>query len=207
MVNVLDDVCHVISYSSTFPIHIISSVDQVGLQFIPCDVLHKGSLSIIGYVSAFELPVWACLIFIIVISVVALKTVESFIYSDGKKSYNTLFAPISFLLEQGVQLAYHVFTRLVVVVWIGMGVVLSNAYKGQNITDLTAPLPPVPIKYFKELLELNFTVISRPKSMFSEDEFYVAAYLYNEYTIRGNMSVTVNILRWQLWLEKFATQS
>jgi len=98
-----------------------------------------------------------------------------------------------------VQLATHASTRLVVLVWVGMGVVLSNAYKGQNITDLTAPLPPIPIKYFKELLELNFTIISRPKSMLSEDEFYVAAYLYNEYEIKGNMSVTLKKLRSE-WL-------
>jgi len=72
------------------------------------------------------------------------------------------------LLEQGMDLPENVSYNIIVLSWVSMGIILSNAYKGKNITDLSAPLPPVPIKCFKELLDLNFTIYSRPNEAINE---------------------------------------
>lgn len=47
-----------------------------------------------------------------------------------------------------------------VLAWLLTGVVISNAYKGQNITDLSSPVPPTSIKTFNSLLERNFRLFS-----------------------------------------------
>lgn len=39
-----------------------------------------------------------------------------------------------------------------------MCVILSNAYKGQNVTDLTAPLKPPLMTKFQEIIDRNFTI-------------------------------------------------
>jgi len=126
-----------VTFQSTNTMYV--SVEQVGLQFITCDFL-LGSLSIIGYFSAFQIPVWGFLGVFIIASVLALKTFDCLLISCSKKCHDVLLAPISILLEQGVQITNQKGYRPVIIVWIGMGVILSNAYKGQNIT-LDRPTP------------------------------------------------------------------
>jgi hypothetical protein len=49
-----------------------------------------------------------------------------------------------------------------VLTWIITGLVISNAYKGQSITEVTAPRKPVGISTFQELWEQNFTLYTNP---------------------------------------------
>jgi len=141
-------------------------VEQVGLQFITCDMLRRGSLSVIHYFSAFDIPTWMFLITFIVASELAFKLIEKII--QDKRKCKKSVATVSFLLEQGMDLPETVCYNIIILGWVTMGIIFSNAYKVQNITDLSAPLPPVPIKYFKELLDLNFTIYSRPNEAVDE---------------------------------------
>ncbi|CAL8133985.1 unnamed protein product [Orchesella dallaii] len=50
-------------------------------------------------------------------------------------------------------------------VWILVGVVLSDAYKGRNITDLSSPIPPIKPTKFTDLLDQIFTIYT-----YSDDE-------------------------------------
>ncbi|OXA42475.1 hypothetical protein Fcan01_22682 [Folsomia candida] len=51
---------------------------------------------------------------------------------------------------------------LVTLTWIISLLVLTNAYKGSNITDLTFPYPPTLFTKFEELVQLNFTFYGKP---------------------------------------------
>src|SRR5665811_83012 len=42
-----------------------------------------------------------------------------------------------------------------------VAVVLSNAYKGDNITKLAAPLKPILPETFRQLLDMNYTVYTK----------------------------------------------
>ncbi len=50
--------------------------------------------------------------------------------------------------------------------WIIVLVVLTNAYKGENITDLTAPVSPIKPELYDDLLRLNFSIYCRSTDMF-----------------------------------------
>jgi len=134
-------------------------VGQVGIQFITCDMLRRGSLSLIGYFSAFETRVWLALLGVVFVSLALLKVFDNVL--EGEDIKVNVFDPVSYLLEQGTAMPQKPAKQIAAVAWITMGVVLSNSYKGQNITDLSAPLPPVPIEFFKQLLDRNFTIYSR----------------------------------------------
>lgn len=41
-----------------------------------------------------------------------------------------------------------------------MAIILSNGYKGENITKLISPVPPIPFKSFEELVENQYNIIS-----------------------------------------------
>jgi hypothetical protein len=45
--------------------------------------------------------------------------------------------------------------------WIITSIILTNAYRGDNITALTAPMEPIPFKNFSQLLQNNFSIFSR----------------------------------------------
>ncbi len=50
--------------------------------------------------------------------------------------------------------------------WILATLILSNAYKGQNITDLTQPLPAVKPEYFENLINQNFSIYCKAIGVF-----------------------------------------
>lgn len=66
--------------------------------------------------------------------------------------------------------------RLVVGPWLLIGIILSNGYQGNNITELTKPLKSTPLNTFEEIVNNNFTihtpidtgVLSSFKSMLDE---------------------------------------
>ncbi len=43
-----------------------------------------------------------------------------------------------------------------------MAVILSNAYKGENITKIISPLSPIPFREFNDLVRYNFNIYSWP---------------------------------------------
>ncbi|CAL8119789.1 unnamed protein product [Orchesella dallaii] len=72
--------------------------------------------------------------------------------------------PLDTVLEQGSSL--HESGNVVYCIsaaWVLVGVVLSNAYKGQHITDLSSPIPLIKPTKFTELVEMNFTIYTYPE--------------------------------------------
>jgi len=160
-------------------------IEQVGLQFITCDVLKIWSLSLEGYLSAFDEKIWTTLILLIFLSASGLKISEMCENTTHlKHNISKIFAPVTFLFEQSTNVPKKISCRLIIITWLFIGVVLSNSYKGQNITDLSSPLPSIPIKYFEELNQLNFTIYSRPMRLRDVQQVKLAALEAGNYNER-----------------------
>ncbi len=111
--------------------HVIT--DEVGLQFITCGGTKYENLSMLGYISAFDKIVW-----LLVVLLICFTGTSIYIFrkerSIGPK-FNEAVAPIYILLEQGIKYSESS-SQYILAIWFIMGVVISNAYKGQNITEL-----------------------------------------------------------------------
>ncbi|CAL8105835.1 unnamed protein product [Orchesella dallaii] len=137
---------------------------QVGLQFITCGGRKMGFLSLYGYASAFDDAFWKCLsIFILSFSILLVCTAKiNTSRSLGNILLGAVSDPYAVLLEQGIRIQkYRSSTHYTWFTFILMGVVVSNCYKGNNITKLSAPLGLTNVKLFAELEDNHFEIFSR----------------------------------------------
>jgi len=152
-------------------------VQSVSYSFLTCDGF-KGlpNPTFLLFVSAFHYSIWLSLLFFALIIVVLLKGV--FTLNDVKQ--NPSLIPFMAFLEQGVggdSTRIASFSWLVGT-WMLVCVILSNAYKGQNITDLTAPRKPLLFETFSDLLENNFTFYSKRRRVYQLDKKEFIYYPY-----------------------------
>lgn len=68
---------------------------------------------------------------------------------------DVVFHTISVLLEQGC--CGNIYSRSIATLWHLMGIVLSNIFKGDNITTLIAPRSTTKLEKFDQLLQLDFS--------------------------------------------------
>ncbi|CAL8129370.1 unnamed protein product [Orchesella dallaii] len=77
---------------------------------------------------------------------------------------NAIFFPMDTFLEQGNPIygeaINHPLIFFVSATWILAGIVLSNAYRGDNICELTAPISPTKPTTFEQLVNKNFVIIT-----------------------------------------------
>lgn len=118
-----------------------------GYQFVTCcSIAEVGGLSLFALISAYDQSTWIW-IFIIVI---AAPTLLINLILRARLS-DAMLNSISILLEQG---CFHdIWKRSK---WVGgvcllMGVILSNSYRGDNITSLTAPRAPPRLERYDQL--------------------------------------------------------
>lgn len=131
------------------------------LKYITCDGISDGKLSILGYFSAFDKFIWIALLGMVLCSAGFLVAFVNFMSDDLANKIN-LWLPISILFEQGANDQTNSYSySMLLISWTTMGLVISNAYKGQNITDLSAAIPPVPMKHFNELIDKKFYIYSK----------------------------------------------
>ncbi|CAL8083803.1 unnamed protein product [Orchesella dallaii] len=134
------------------------------VHFITCAPVAEGSwLSLTGLVVAFQGPLWLTLGIASVVSGLALHFVlhvSNFLQQKRveKASLFDMAFVWDVLLGQGN-------VAVEKIKWIGgswalIGVVVTNAYLGDNITMLTAPLPVKRVETFAELFSNNFSIHS-----------------------------------------------
>ncbi|CAL8076548.1 unnamed protein product [Orchesella dallaii] len=140
----------------------IGPLDQV--HFVTCAPLKEHSwLSLIGLVAAFEWRLWLVIGIASTASGITVYFMLQFwqIYVTQKK-IGTSVTVIGFawdvLLGQGNSAVDKV--RWIGGTWALVGVVLTNAYLGDNINMLTAPLPIKKVEKFDELFQSNFSIYS-----------------------------------------------
>lgn len=140
-------------------------------QFVSC---HKLETSFFGplveIISPLDMLTWFCISAAIVFYLHAIIFDNRFRnnFSKFRTTYN-LFQLLSSLLDQGVELIQGLpskslfqFVAMFPVPLCFM--LLSNEYKGDNISRLTSPSPPVPFDTFDKLVEHNFTLRSAPRN-------------------------------------------
>lgn len=104
-----------------------------GHFFLTCaDVREVGGLPLSGYVSAFDEIIW------ILIAVSAMATWVVQRNFSTRTDQGSIFMPFSILLDQVCDRP--TWYRWIPVVWLIMSIVISNAYRGYNITSLVAPV-------------------------------------------------------------------
>ncbi|CAL8143379.1 unnamed protein product [Orchesella dallaii] len=134
------------------------------VHFLTCaPTKTPGFLSILGYMSAFDIPTWLMLM----ISGLGSSLLLHRLMWKKQKVLKSDWYPVSFvfnvLLAQGTK--YIHMDRWIGGCWILVGVVITFFYQGENINRLTAPILPKSIETFDELLKSNLTIDSAHSSM------------------------------------------
>ncbi|CAL8131321.1 unnamed protein product [Orchesella dallaii] len=150
------------------------SIRHKNLKFIACSIPEENGLFFQELYSVFDYEIWIGL----AISVFILAVLTSIIiqYIDkGRQSFRGLLQDLNLtssvfdysttLIEQGgiigKQVERNSCLKILVGFYILVSIVLSNAYKNENITRLTAPRSRPEFKNFSELVEHKFQIYSR----------------------------------------------
>lgn len=145
--------------------HLMAAHEE-GFQFLTCGGVTLGSLSLIGYISAFDNMVWLMIFITIGITSILYFVITQIPYKFKVSSslLNYIMMPLDAGLEQGNKIAVNTkqlkHLYFLSSAWILTMVVISNAYRGQNITHLTHPVPPVKPELFTDLVAANFSIDS-----------------------------------------------
>jgi hypothetical protein len=169
------------------------SLHSTAYSFLTCDgLLSFPRPSFLLFLSAFNLTVWVALL--IATFSLAFFLQISFNLSEYKQhcqqssrisssALSALLLPLTILLEQGINVKHHsscITLTILIHSWSLVCVILSNAYKGQNIVELTAPLKPTLLDSFKQLVEFKFSIFSKKQQMYQFDkEEYTDHYLHD----------------------------
>jgi hypothetical protein len=141
------------------------------LTFLSCGRTSSREISFMGFVSAFDGITWA----LTLSSYVGLRVLIS-IWVSFRVGAKVLLirmaivfvSSVDILLEQGdntlsgnSKQKKSLWLYLVTSGLLLVGVVLSNLYRGENISELSAPHPIKPLISFTDLLKFNYTIYSK----------------------------------------------
>lgn len=126
---------------------------HTGIYFVTCiAAMQVGALSMLGYVSAFDKFTWLLIgLSSLITSTIFIRVLQRQKFSDA------IVLSLFSLLEQGFIERTPKKFRWIVGVWGLSSIVLSNIYKGDNITSLVAPLPRHKLEHFQQLISRNFS--------------------------------------------------
>ncbi|OXA53355.1 hypothetical protein Fcan01_10324 [Folsomia candida] len=135
--------------------------------FLSCGSNEIKGFSWIEFVSAYQIWGWIAILnfYILPAVVICISQKFSTLKSLGKFKIN-LFSGAKLLLEQGDDSVERVSQLPPYFVWISFpwilfSLVLTNGYKGSNISSLTAPLGRIPFQNFSQLLHHNYSIYSK----------------------------------------------
>lgn len=214
--------CH--RWDMIFPvINAISELDVIlfkgikAFTFLSCSNRQKKLSSLEVLMHAFDLTTWIGLAITWVLSSIFLACVVS--PKRQKVSKVTAFCfPFEMLLEHGnstaqnIQKDFHLYMILLPLIL--SCVVISGAFKGDNMTTIISPMEPIRFKHFETLFKYNFTFFSN-MMIYSKisTSFYLTEHSYAErLTLKSSRSVenlasnkTLKLLRSQNFVTKFAS--
>lgn len=147
------------------------------LKFVSCgDPSTRGlGPAFLQLVSVFDKFIWTLIAIMTVISTYVAYVINNWYnFADYVKRSKKLvwsrlsicFGFIKILIEQGDPinakiLAHHSPIRLICASFLLVGIVLSNLFKNENITQITLPLQPIPYDSFPSLVKNNFVIYTR----------------------------------------------
>ncbi|CAL8130014.1 unnamed protein product [Orchesella dallaii] len=152
---------------------ITSIPDKINsLRFVSCGRARVTSLAFVELIKIFDLWIWLYLLLLMmiippiaqfrmmkylsVVSIYKLYTTHFVLFIEG------LCSIAKVLLEQGDNnlSAGRKWSRIIGGTFITAALVLSNAYKGQNVFNLVTNLRPIPYENFSQLVQGNFSIYS-----------------------------------------------
>lgn len=155
--------------ATNFPLQFrFHKTDQL---FVACGHL-QGSTPFYELISSYDQYSWltiiGCMITLVPLSLVCMDAFWRFLNSQKRYSCVLIYkqyvdyaiSAFKNLLEQGFVDRSDNYFRCVSAFMMLMAVILSNAYKGDNITKLISPLPPIPFTMFDQLVQNGFKIYS-----------------------------------------------
>ncbi|CAL8139975.1 unnamed protein product [Orchesella dallaii] len=175
------------------------------LRFVSCGLPQESGLQFMELVNIFDFCVWLCLLILLMGLSLLVQGNKSnstnqvdwrrMTFHNFKEFFTNLFPFIKALLEQGDKYLASSKGRKSLLIrgsFIAIALVLSNAYKGQNVYNLVSSRKLVPYHYFKQLIQDNFTIYSE----------IINPSISIPMLISGNLS-GMNITRHSLFLHEY----
>lgn len=170
----LEEAYYPIDYNYPYP----SIQDPTGtLKFVSCGSRKRSqTLPFSELLVPFDVTTWFVTLASVAVLTIAIQTNRPV---DFTNHYGNFMSLLKVLLEQGNPFPRHILlspkSRILSLIFLLVGIVLSNAYKNTNVYRMILPRHPVPIEYFRELVENNFTVYTSVTS-FEIPKFPVKSY-------------------------------
>ncbi|CAL8129394.1 unnamed protein product [Orchesella dallaii] len=154
-----------LTFTTTEPItEVFFNTFNHAVHFITCASTETpGILSIVGYISAFDMPTWLMLLGGGLASGLLLHKFMLMRQKVLKSDWYSVSFVYNIILAQGTKFIH--FEKWIGGSWIIVGVVITFFYQGENINRLTAPILPKRMQTFDELLNSNLTIDSVHSSM------------------------------------------
>ncbi|CAL8130212.1 unnamed protein product [Orchesella dallaii] len=143
----------------------------ISLRFVSCGRPRESGLEFVELVKIFDFCIWLCLLILLMgLSLLIQDKKSGFTdHVDWKTRYiryfkecfTNLFPLIKALLEQGDTFLASSSGRRSLLIkgfFIAVALILSNAYKGQNVYNLVTSRKLIPYHYFKQLIQARFTI-------------------------------------------------
>lgn len=141
--------------------------DLSKLKIVGCGKKGLSSLQFLELTNVYDKSVWLA----IFISGVFVSLTTSLISKEGVTKCEVI-SVIKILLEQSNPFPREIENerklRVIIILILLMGIVLSNAYKNTNVYKMVIPRIPVSFQYFTELVENNFQIYTRSVDLFVE---------------------------------------
>lgn len=154
------------SVQTTYRGHYPNFRHRSELHFVTCVAAGLQGPSWSGLISAFDKGTWWSISTCGLLTVLALLRLNKVSKENRSiSSYGNCTFVYNILLTQIVQ-ERNIRSKIIFLCWLLAGLVLSNAYKGDNICKLVAPLQYYNIGKFSEILKMNFTIFSPIYSYF-----------------------------------------
>lgn len=149
-------------YSLPYPFYIQDKLSS--LRFIACGSISISAIPFQELTNVYDTRIW----FLILLSAVAIPATIR-IVSKNAPYFTGVVSIVRILLEQGGPFSNAVtnMKRLwfITGTTLLVGIILSNAYKNDNIYKMITPRKPIPFKYLRELLSHNFSFYTRSISI------------------------------------------
>jgi len=143
-------------YETNYQLAFVTSAEE--FRFVSCGKPEKSPVDFAVYVSPFDLHTWMMLLTANFILSVIITTNNHGSVSEG------LLRGFVILVEQGDAAVINTkripFLYWICGPWILITLIMTNAYKGENITKLLAPYKSIPYENFSQLVNHNFTIFT-----------------------------------------------
>lgn len=139
--------------------------DMSSLKFVSCGKRGFHPLPIYELFNVFHNWVWLCLIIVAWALILTIKHLPSNLSRKYRPRHSYIYSVMKILLEQGD--GYLSFSngpsnfRIIAGIYILLAVVMSNAYKSNNVYNMISQKKPLPFYTIAELIPENFSIYTR----------------------------------------------